>query len=118
MYNYKNKTYSNAGCYLKDNNHIAFTFNSPSENCKDIEFDLSKIEVNDFNIMINSIIICKTPKDKSYSSIVTAIVSTRYSNDDQIAIICNNREDEVNHMNEFREFAKTVAKRVIELLNK
>lgn len=118
MYKYKDFVYADAGCYLKDNNVIAFRFDSPSESCKDVEFDLSTVKPYMNVIKINNIIVSKLPKDKSYSNIVTTIVNTRYSNDDQIAIICNNREDEVKHMNEFREFAKSVAKRVIELLNK
>lgn len=115
MYKYKNKHYATPGYYLNDNNVVADWFYEPSENCVERKLDLSKVTVNDC-IQVDRLILCVTPKDKSYENIKKAIIKARYSNDDQIAIILNNEKDEVNNMQAYREFAKTISKIIIEKL--
>lgn len=116
MYKYKNKHYATPGYYLNDNNVVADWFYEPSEKCVERKLDLSKVTVNEC-IQVDRLILCATPKDKSYENIKKAIIKARYSNDDQIAIILNNEEDEVKNMQAYREFAKNIAKLIIEKLS-
>lgn len=48
-------------------------------------------------------------RGKSYAYIKTFIIKLHYSNDDQIAIMLNNDEDKMNEMQEWREYATTIA---------
>lgn len=51
-------------------------------------------------------------RNKSYADIKTFIIKLHYSNDEQIAIMLNNDEDKYNEMQQWREFATNIAKKV------
>lgn len=48
---------------------------------------------------------------QSYSEIKTFIIKLHYSNDDQIAIMLNNDENKMNQMQEWREYAASIARK-------
>lgn len=47
----------------------------------------------------------------SYAAIKTFVIKLHYSNDDQIAIILNNDEDKMRVMQEWREYAASIARK-------
>lgn len=50
---------------------------------------------------------------KSYDCIKRLIIQLHYSIDDQIAIMLNNDDDKMREMQEWREFAKNIAKKYV-----
>ena len=53
-------------------------------------------------------------RNMSYADIKTLIIKLHYSNDDQIAIMLNNNEEKMREMQEWREYASSVAKKYTE----
>lgn len=49
-------------------------------------------------------------RNMSYAAIKTFIIKLHYSNDDQIAIMLNDNEDKMKEMQEWREYAASVAR--------
>ena len=48
-------------------------------------------------------------RSMTYAAIKTFVIKLHYSNDDQIAIILNNDEDKMREMQEWREYAASIA---------
>lgn len=122
MFTKGNITYSEAFKYLRHKEHnsvLMYTKDSP-ENYIEEEFTLPlKVEVGKKEITIGGYFIVSI-KDFSYSAIKMAVIKMRYSNDDQIALILNKDSSEEDaflyqKMQEWRELASYVSKKVIEL---
>ena len=47
-----------------------------------------------------------------YAQLKTFIIKLHYSNDDRIAIILNNDEDKIREMQEWRDYASEIAKKI------
>lgn len=114
-----NKIYTEAGCYLKhkERNEVGFTVIGTDMSVYD-EYPLTKpliVEVDNDKIFLENRMFCIMPKTMTYAGIKTKIITSRYSNDDQMALILNkdnSEEDYIlfNKMQEWRAFAGEVAR--------
>lgn len=118
-----NKVYAEVGNYLrhKTKSVIGFTIvggiedfdECPLNNPLDIVLEQDKFFFN------NRMFVCR-PETMDYAGIKTKMITSRYSNDDQMALILNNGASEedtdlFNKMQEWRSFAGDVAKTVVSL---
>lgn len=114
-----NKIYAEAGYYLKhkERNEVGFTIVGTDMSAYD-EIPLSEpliVEVSGGRIFLENRMFCITPKTMTYAGVKTKIITSRYSNDDQMALILNkdNSGEDLelfNKMQEWREWAGGVAK--------
>lgn len=124
MYTIKNKTFADAGYYLERGSSIAYSFENNNEKIEEKEIVLDDMH------LFGQVILCTDGKIAQrilprgdYSEYKKALVKKRYSNDDQIAIMLNRDSgDEADiiaydKMQEWRNWASTVAKRIIELIS-
>lgn len=121
MYTDKNIIYADAGKYLKRDHLIAFQI-PESYNVQEFDLNTSDIHITGNLAYYNNNLCAQfiNPNWK-YSDYKKDIIKKRYSNDDQIAIILNkddSEEDKIRYqkMMEWREFAATLAKKIIETL--
>ena len=123
MFQKGNKVYAEVGNYLrhKTKSVIGFTivggiedFNEyPLNNPLDVVVEQDKFYFN------NRMFVCK-PSTMDYVGIKTKLITSRYSNDDQMALILNNGMSEedtnlFNKMQEWRSFSGDIAKLVVSL---
>lgn len=123
MFVKKNTVYSEAGHYLKSGSIIGFQLNGDIS-----KFEELPIDINDM-VRVGNIIYFNQDKiaqyvlpKGSYDDYKSAIIKKRYSNDDQIAIILNkdnSEEDKLifDKMQEWRDWASTLANKIVEFLN-
>ena len=115
MFTKRDKIYSDAYKYLrsKDGKMVAFQLPSTVEvdNFEEEDIDLDTATHDKEFIRLNGNLLIKCD-DFTYSGIKTAVISSRYSNDDQIAVMLNDEQDEVDKMQAWREFAKDIATRL------
>ena len=77
-----------------------------------------KVKWNGEALLINGINI-GVPPSRSYKDVKTTVVKFKYSNDDQIAIMCNREsgdkldKSKYQEMQQWRDFASIVAKKAI-----
>ena len=71
------------------------------------EDDFEEVDDSEFEHIDNS---WYDFRGKSYTHIKTFIIKLHYSNDDQIAIMLNDDEDKMREMQEWREYAASVAR--------
>lgn len=119
----KNKiTYSEAFKYLRHKERNVVALKIQGINADDyIEVDMDNplkvsVDKNSGVVKFGTWFVA-FPDDLSYGSIKKAIIQLRYSNDDQMALILNkddSEEDSILYqkMQEWREFASTVARKV------
>lgn len=123
MYKIGNYNFADAGYYLKRGSSIAYFFEDNGEEVQEI-----KATVDDMH-KVSSIVLWSEDKlaqrifkNGAYADYKKAIIQKKYSNDDQIAIMLNKDSgDEVDllaydKMQEWREWASIVAKRIIEIV--
>lgn len=112
MYTKNNKTYSDAFKYLSSTKYsgIGFTMRDSSDTLEEKDIDMDNI-THDKEFIKFGILGIKC-KDFTHKGIKLAIIESRYSNDDQIAIILNNEEESIKRMQEWRDFAEKVATRL------
>lgn len=72
------------------------------------EKDFEEVDDSEFECIDN---VWYDFRNMSYAAIKTFIIKLHYSNDDQIAIILNNDKDKMRDMQEWREYATTIAKK-------
>lgn len=115
MFIKRDKIYSSAYKYLrsKDGKMVAFQLPSTADvdDFEEQDIDLDTVTHDKEFIRLNGNLLIKCNDFTSYSAIKTAVISSRYSNDDQIAIMLNDDKDEIDNMQSWREFAKEVARR-------
>lgn len=122
MFTKGNKIYADTGYYLKNkiNSSIALTKIGDANEWEELPLnDPLDIVVEGNNIFFqNRRFLFKVSKI-DYATIKTRIIMSRYSNDDQMALILNNGSTEYdtllyNKMQEWREWAGAIAKQVTE----
>lgn len=121
MYTIKNITYADAGYYLVGNG--AMGFNAPSSMGPFTEraLDVDNLSVDEDFIRFDTIA-WANPGIRSYSDAKKFLVSKRYSNDDQIAIMLNKDDSEEDalafeKMQQWREWASLMAHKIMEIIN-
>ena len=81
-------------------------------------YEGDKIEWLDGKLFVNSMYM-GIPESNDYGGIKTSIIKTKYSNDDQLAILCNRDSgdeiDEVKYkdMQKWRDFASDAARKIL-----
>lgn len=124
MYIDRDIVYSDSGKYLKAGNRYAYQFPSTVKNIEEIEDTLTGF-IRKGNIIEweNGLRVISIIKDGTYESYKTMMIKTRYSNDDQLAIILNKDSGEeedliaFQRMQEWRDYAASVARKIMEVLN-
>lgn len=122
MYISKEKIYADAGKYLIGNKSKGFSGYQEYGPYTERFLDLSNLTINDKYIYFDEIR-WDNPGIHSYSDIKKYIVHKRYSNDDQIAIMLNKDDSEEDalayeKMQEWREWASVLARKIMEIINK
>ena len=124
MFTKGNKVYADAGKYLvsKDRRIIALNITGSIDDYDEEEINSPlDIEIKDGLIYYqNRKLIC-APEKLDYASIKTKMIKSRYSNDDQLALMLNkdnSEEDKMYYdkMQEWREFSGHIAKLFCEYL--
>lgn len=119
MYQIKNKIYADAGCVLKYNNKVAFSF-------EDVDMkDVLETKINLENMRKSgNFVVYDGLKDRitrlDYGRLKSKFINKQFTNDDQIAIILNKDDSKADgikyqKMMEWREFASLFAKKVLEV---
>lgn len=121
MFTKGNTVYADAYKYLrhKDQNIIALSIKGSANDYEELELDHPlDVEVSGDMIFWNRRMFANIPDALTREAIKTSIIKSRYSNDDQLAILLNKDEDEMStmyyqKMQEWREFASEVSKILI-----
>ena len=123
MYKIRNKTYADAGYHLKRGGSIAYFFEDNGQEIQEVKTDIEDMHATDSIILWSKNKIAqRIIKNGNYGDYKKAIIQKKYSNDDQIAIMLNKdsglEEDlfAYQKMQEWREWASTVAKKIMEVL--
>ena len=123
MYKIGNKTYADAGHYLKRGSSVGYAFTDNGEEVKEVKVRLDDMRVSGSLIIWSdgSLAQMVIPRGE-YGDYKKAVVQKKYSNDDQIAIMLNkdsgNDDDQVAYrkMQEWREWASVVAHKIMDIL--
>lgn len=122
MYIERNIIYADPGKYLKYNKGYAFQV--PAQNdVQEYELSLDDIYIEGSFVYFNNKKFIQYVDPKwTYSDYKRSIITSRYSNDDQIAIILNKEDSDLdlikyNRMMKWREFASVLANKIINLSN-
>lgn len=121
MYTKGNTIYADAFKYLKHKraNIIALSIQGSADDFEELPMnDPLDVTVEDGRVFFNGRKFLTIPKEITKEGVKTSIIKSRYSNDDQIAIILNKDESDekrmlFDKMQEWREFAAYVAKNII-----
>lgn len=123
MYKIGNKTYADAGHYLKRGSSVGYIFTDNGEDVKEVKARLDDMHVSGSIILWSDNFLAQVIiPNGEYGDYKKAIVQKKYSNDDQIAIILNkdsgNDDDHVAYlkMQEWREWASVVAHKTMNIL--
>lgn len=118
MFQKGNKVYAEVGNYLrhKTKRMIGLTIVGNIEDFEEMPLNvpLDVVVEKDMFFFNNRMFACK-PEEMDYAGIKTKIITSRYSNDDQMALILNHGKSEedtelFNKMQEWRDWAGEVAK--------
>lgn len=125
MFQNGNRIYAEVGNYLKHKDlriiglmivgNIEDYEEHPLNNPLDIVVEKDKFFIN------NRMFMC-VPKTMDYAGIKTKLITSRYTNDDQMAIILNNGKSEkdteiYNKMQEWRDWSGVIAEQVVNMIN-
>ena len=120
MYRVKNKIYADAGCVLKYENKVAFSFEGVDEK------GVLETKLNLENIQkIGNFVVYDCLRDKittsDFAKLKSKFVNKQFTNDDQIAIMLNKDDSEedlllFNKMQEWRVWAGFIAKKIVSVL--
>lgn len=123
MYTIKNKTYADAGYILKYKNKVAFSLEDVDK--KDVLE--TKINLKNLQKIGNFVVYPDGYKDyiscTEFGDWKAKWVNKQFTNNDQIAIMLNKEDSEedlllFNKMQEWRQWAGLVAKKIVDLLNR
>lgn len=121
MYVKGNRVYADAYKYLKhkERNIVALSVKGNPDDYEELEMD-TPLEVTLKGNMIswNKGMFMKNVSELSYEGIKSTIIKSRYSNDDQIAIMLNKDESEekrmyFDKMQQWRGFAADITKAIL-----
>lgn len=124
MYKIRNKVYPEAGYVLVGKSRIGYVFQGEFEEFTEqpITIDDMKVEGN-FLLYSNGLILERNYPNLTYEEQKARIVKRLFSNDDQIAIMLNKGRSEQDDlvfekMQEYRDWAGTLAKKIVALNSK
>ncbi|HJG13298.1 MAG TPA: hypothetical protein K8V07_15400 [Bacteroides xylanisolvens] len=120
MFTKGDMVYADAYKYLrhKNKNIIALSFKGSADEFEEVEMTLPVEVKKEGNMLFwEGRKFAVIPEKMEYASIKERIIKSRYSNDDQIAIMLNRERSEEDNvlyqkMQEWREFAAEIAKKV------
>lgn len=118
MFTKEGTVYSDAYKYLrhKEKNIIALSIKGSADDYEELEMNHPlDVETSDGMVFWNSRMFANCPKSLTIDAVKASIIKSRYSNDDQLAIILNKDEGEkgdmyYRKMQEWREFASVIAR--------
>lgn len=121
MFQKGNKVYAEAGNYLrhKTKRMVGLTIVGNIEDFEEMPLNVPLDIVVDKDVFyFNNKMFACIPEKMDYAGIKTKIITSRYSNDDQMALILNNGMSEedtelFNKMQEWRDWAGEIAKIVV-----
>lgn len=123
MYKIGNYTFADAGHHLKRGGSIAYLFEDNGQEIQEIRTSIEDMHTLDSIIIWSDNKIAQSIiKNGNYGDYKKAIIQKKYSNDDQIAIMLNKDSGEeadilaYQKMQEWREWASTVAKKILQIL--
>lgn len=123
MYKIGNYYFADAGYYLKRGSSIAYFFENSDEEVREIKATIDDIhKVGSIILWSEDNLAQSIFKNGVYADYKKAIIQKKYSNDDQIAIMLNKDSGEeidllaYQKMQEWRDWASLVAKKIIEIL--
>jgi hypothetical protein len=123
MYRIRNYVFADAGYYLKRGGSIAYFFECNEEEIQEIEATIDDMhKVGSIILWSEDKLAQRIFKNSAYADYKKAIIQKKYSNDDQIAIMLNKDSGEeadllaYAKMQEWREWASIVAKKIMETL--
>lgn len=123
MYRIGNYNFADAGYYLKRGSSIAYFFEDSEEEIQEIEATVGDMhKVGSIILWSEDMLAQRIFKNGAYADYKKAIIQKKYSNDDQIAIMLNKDSGEevdllaYDKMQEWREWASIVAKKIMEIL--
>lgn len=123
MYKIGNYNFADAGYYLKRGSSFAYFFEDNGEEIQEIEATVDDIhKVGSIVLWSEDKLAQRIFKNCAYADYKRAIIQKKYSNDDQIAIMLNKDSGEeadllaYDKMQEWREWASIVAKKIMEIL--
>lgn len=123
MFTKGNKVYAEVGNYLrhKTKRIIGLTIVGNIEDYEEVPLNepLDIVVEKDMFYFNNRMFACK-PEVMNYAGIKTKLITSRYSNDDQMALILNHGKSEedtelFNKMQEWRDWAGAIAKLVLQI---
>jgi hypothetical protein len=119
MYKDKGLVYADAFRYLhyKKGNIVGFAIPGNIEDFEEKVVTLSDLNVKNNMILFNRDLLGVIPEKLTHSEIKKKIIKSRYTNDDQIAVMLNNNSEEYTRMQKWREFATAVADKFDEVVN-
>ena len=124
MYKIGNYTFADAGYHLKRGGSIAYFFEDNGQVIQEVKTNIEDMHKSGSLILwSDNKIGQRIFKNGGYGDYKKAIIQKKYSNDDQIAIMLNKdsglEEDlfAYQKMQEWREWASTVAKKIMEVLS-
>lgn len=114
MYKKDGVVYADAYKYLKHKTEsvIGFAVPGEAEDFEEAEVDMGTLKVDDDTVTLNDMLKIGI-SEWNHKGIKLKIVASRYSNDDQIAIMLNGDEEAMQRMQKWREFADEVAQRTL-----
>jgi hypothetical protein len=123
MFTKGNKVYADAGYYLRHKEYsvIGFTVIGDMDDYNEIRLPENlDIIIENGMVFIYNRMFAIIPDSVSYADIKKQIIKSRYSDDDQMALLLNKDKSEedlelYNKMQEWRDFASFVARKAMEL---
>lgn len=120
MYNYRGIIYSEAGSILQGKNFIGTGLPESYGPFVERKIDITDLVVTEHEVRFDCFVWDYTTL-QTYADAKKFVVSKRYTNDDQIAIMLNKDEDEESalafqKMQEWREWASILAKKIMEVI--
>ncbi len=123
MFTKGGKTYADAYKYLRNvsKGYLALTTTEAAEDFQEESMALPlEVRVENGSVMYGGWFVLR-PEKLDYTSIKTALIKARYTNDDQIAIVLNQDDSEEDswlyeEMQRWRDFASEVAKKAMECM--
>lgn len=125
MYKIGNKTYADAGYYLKRGSSVGYFFEDNGEVIEEFAVTIDDMHKIGMILIWSSNDLAQVVyKNGSYADYKKAVIQKKYSNDDQIAIMLNKDSGDADDlfayvkMQEWRDWASIVAKKIVETLSK
>ena len=121
MYKIRNKVYADAGKILKGSSRIGYTFEGEMSEFTEIDITLDDMVIEgNFISFTKGLLLQRYYPSATYEELKTREIHKLFSNDDQIAIMLNKDESEndlmiYNKMQEYRNWASVLAKKILSL---